>query len=160
MHYCSRAFTKGYASVPKYTPHSESFRGKLLGLSPQGSLSLLNSPHTGLYFSSLFHFFLSFFHFIHFSHLLSFLHTTRMQMNVMRLITLIHMYHQYHWNYNHTTFQNFPTIPIISILKYNYFSTTKLPKIFQKILKNSHINKLSLIPQFRNFSTILIIFNN
>ena len=62
------------------------------------------------------------------------------QMHSMRLITLIHKYHQYHWNYNHTTFQNFPTIPIISILKYNYFSTTKLPKIFQKILKNSHIN--------------------
>ena len=63
MHYCSRAFTEGYASAPKYTPHSESSRGKLLGLSPQGSLSLLNSPHTGFHFSSLFHFF----HFIHFS---------------------------------------------------------------------------------------------
>lgn len=57
MHYCSRAFTEGYASAPKYTPHSESSRGKLLGLSPQGSLSLLNSPHTGFHFSSLFHFF-------------------------------------------------------------------------------------------------------
>ena len=27
MRYCSRAFTEGYASAPKYTPHSESSRG-------------------------------------------------------------------------------------------------------------------------------------
>ena len=34
MHYRSRAFTEGYTSAPKYTPYSESSRGKLLGLSP------------------------------------------------------------------------------------------------------------------------------
>ena len=34
MHCHSRAFTEGYASIPKYTPHLESFRSKLLGLSP------------------------------------------------------------------------------------------------------------------------------
>ena len=34
MHCRSRAFIDGYASVPKYTPHSESSQGKLLGISP------------------------------------------------------------------------------------------------------------------------------
>ena len=130
MHCHSRAFTKGYVSVPKYTPHSESSRGKLLGLSPQGSLSLLNSPHTSLYFSSLFIFlFLLPFHALFtvliisshnydanechevnhpHSQVSTILHKFLANPNIIK-ITII------------PQFQSFPIIPIISILKYNYF---------------------------------------
>ena len=67
-----------------------------------------------------------------------------MQLNATRSITLIHMYHQYHWNYNHAT------NPKIS-QQFQQFQQ------FQQILKNSHINKFEIIPQFQNFPTIPII---
>ena len=139
MHYRSRAFTEGYASAPKYTPYSESSRCKLLGLSPYGSLSLLNSPHTGFYFSLLFYFFP--------------FHT---------LFTIfITSSHNHDANECHN-FQNFSiisTIPIFPIIQQNKFSTLKFLKISQQIFKNSHINNLEITPKFRNFSTILIISN-
>ena len=35
MHYCSRAFIEGYASAPKYTPHSESSQGNFWVFHPR-----------------------------------------------------------------------------------------------------------------------------
>ena len=55
MHRRSRVFTEGYTSIPKYTPHLESSRGKLLGLSLRDLTPLLNLPPLGS-----FHFFFPF----------------------------------------------------------------------------------------------------
>ena len=57
MHCCSWVFIEGYASLPKYPPHSESSQGKLLGFSPYGSHSFLNLPSLeSFHFSFLFSF--------------------------------------------------------------------------------------------------------
>ena len=149
MHCCSQAFTEGYASIPKYTLYSESSWGKFLGLSSYESLSLLNSPHTDLYFSLLFHFSF-FFHFMHFSQFLSSFTQPWCKWNVMRLITLIHKYHQYHIKFPTSPYiieitiilqlHNFPTTPIILIIKYNYFLHTKITKNNPIISNNSNLN--------------------
>ena len=92
-------------------------------------------------FHHYFIFFPFFFHFIHFSQFLSFLHTTMMQMKCNEVNYLIHKYHNIKYNFSTSPniieitiipqFHNFPTISIIPIIKYNYFFTIKLPKIFQ-----------------------------
>ena len=131
MHYCSRAFTKGYASAPKYIPHSKSSRSKLLGLSPQGSLSLLNLPHTNFHFSSLFHFFSFFFPF-HTLFTIFIISSHNHDANECHEVNHPHskvstILHKFLANPNIIKitiipqFQSFPIIPIISILKYNYF---------------------------------------
>ena len=63
MHYCSRAFTEGYASAPKYTPHSESSRGNFWVFHPRDLSPFL----IRLTRAFTFHHYFIFFHFIHFS---------------------------------------------------------------------------------------------
>ena len=141
MHYRSRAFTERYASAPKYTPHSESSRGKLLGLSPYGSLSLLNLPHTSFHFSSLFYSFP--FHTLFTIFFSSYNHDAS----------------EYHKLQNSSIISTIPIIPTFSITQQNKIFTLKFPKIHQQIFKNSHINIHEFISQFPIFSIILIIPN-
>ena len=147
----SQAFIEWYASASKYTSHSESSQGKLWVFHPRDLSSFLIRLTRTFTFHHYFIFFFLFpFHalftvFIFSSH--------NHDANECHEVNHPHsqvspILHKFPTNPNiiESTiipkFQNFPTIPIIPILKYNYFSTIKLKKIFQQILKNSHINKL------------------
>ena len=166
MHCCFRTFTEGYTSLPKYTPHSESSRGKILGLSPQGSHPLLNLPSLG---SFHFLFFFSF----HFCHLRGlFILISLSHNDFFNFSFSSHNHDAYEMQSNHiltsTNFQNIILFTPIMFHNFQQFTqrffstliTTNVKENSQLICITSNHNFKSQPHKFYLFSIYLIISNN